>query len=212
MVTICPTITAQNPHQYRQQMENIKDFATRIHIDLMDGVFVKTKSIDIEMIWWPEDTKADLHLMIDRPLNVLKRVIDLKPNMILTHIHPDIRSAEKALNIIKQSNIVAGIVLMPDDSVDDEAIVKLLSIADHALIFGGKLGYQGGSAEMSQIGKVKKIRNLFPHIEIGWDGGVNDENIVELSDSGLSVVNVGGFIQSSSNPKASYDLLSEQLK
>ena len=39
---------------------------------------------------------------------------------------------------------------------------------------------------------------------IGWDGGINADNVVELVRAGVEVLNVGGFIQHSSDPGAAY--------
>ncbi len=55
MAVICPTVTAYDPHEYREQMERVEPFAKRIHIDLMDGHFAPTKSPGLKHVWWPDD-------------------------------------------------------------------------------------------------------------------------------------------------------------
>ncbi len=54
------------------------------------------------------------------------------------------------------------------------------------------------------------LRKLKPELEIGWDGGVNDTNAAILVQSGVDVLNVGGFIQKSKDPQAAYNKLCEQ--
>ena len=82
---ICPTVTAYDNHDYREQMEKLQSFAKRIHIDLMDGEFAPTKSPDLEHVWWPENVIADIHLMYKRPAEQLSWLIKLKPSLVVIH-------------------------------------------------------------------------------------------------------------------------------
>jgi hypothetical protein len=48
-------------------------------------------------------------------------------------------------------------------------------------VFSGNLGYHGGQADLDLLDKVRKARELKPTIEIGWDGGINDQNAREIA-------------------------------
>src|SRR5690554_6279773 len=65
--SICPTVTAATAHLYRQQIEQIAGFATRIHIDLSDGSLAPNRLIDLDKVWWPGGVRADIHAMLARP-------------------------------------------------------------------------------------------------------------------------------------------------
>ena len=80
------------------------------------------------------------------------------------------------------------------------------------LIFGGHLGYQGGEADLDLLDKVQKVRDLYPDVEIAWDGGVNDKNAKKLAKAGVDVLNVGGFLHKSKNPEVTYQKLSKLVK
>lgn len=45
------------------------------------------------------------------------------------------------------------------------------------------------------------------NIEIGWDGGINEENVGKIVSAGVSVLNVGGYIQRAKNPAGAYATL-----
>ena len=77
------------------------------------------------------------------------------------------------------------------------------------LVFRGALGSFGGKVEQSQIEKAKKIRQMAPDIEIGWDGGVNADNAEQLIQAGVDVLNVGGYIQKAEKPQEAYAILKE---
>jgi pentose-5-phosphate-3-epimerase len=55
--------------------------------------------------------------------------------------------------------------------------------------------------------KVEYLKSHKPEIEIGWDGGINDQNISQLALVGVDVFNVGSFIQKAVNPQNAYESL-----
>jgi len=72
------------------------------------------------------------------------------------------------------------------------------------LIFSGNLGEYGGHANFDLLNKVDFLRQHKPELEIGWDGGVNLQNISQLAAGGVDVFNVGGFLQTAPDPEHEY--------
>lgn len=209
MATIAPTVTAFEPHEYRDQMETLESFAQRIHIDLMDGIFAPTTSPSVEQIWWPEGVTADIHLMYQRPSEQLEQLIRLKPSLVIIHAEAEVDFVDFAAKL-HESGIKAGLALLADTSV--ESIAKILANYDHALIFSGKLGFHGGHADISLLGKVRQVREKLPSIEISWDGGINDQNAKILVEGGVQVLNTGGYIQKAPDPATAYAKLKSLIE
>jgi ribulose-phosphate 3-epimerase len=201
MPIICPTVTAFDTHEYRVQMERLEPFATRIHIDLMDGKFAPTTSPGLDQVWWPEKFTADIHLMYQDPMAEIDQLIYLKPNLVIIHQEAAVNHREFA-DRLRSHGIKAGLALLPTTLVE-QARGSILSF-DHVLIFSGDLGKHGGVTDTSLLPKILQIKQYHPNIEVGWDGGVNDENAATLIDSGVEVLNVGGFIQKADDPAAAY--------
>ena len=208
-VAICPTILATSQHEYREQMIRIAPFANRIQIDLMDGQFAPTTSIPLDRIWWDEPIQADVHLMYRRPMEYLGQLIQLKPHMVIVHFEAEIPH-EHFASELKRHGIKVGLSLLKDTSVTIAA--EVLSLYDHLLIFSGDLGKFGGQADLGLLQKVVQTRAVKLNIEIGWDGGINADNARALADGGVNVLNVGGFIQKSSNPEDAYATLKTQME
>ncbi len=204
MATICPTVLAGEPHEFREQMERIVPFAERIQIDLMDGVFAPTKSVALEKIWWPQNVIADIHLMYQRPDEHLGLLVKLRPNLVIIHSEATVDHMHFAAELHRYG-IRAGLSVLKETPV--EWVERLLSSFDHILIFSGDLGRFGGQADLGLLEKAKKARQLNPDIEIGWDGGINADNAAALAVGGVDVLNVGGFIQQASNPQEAYATL-----
>lgn len=206
MAVICPTVTAFTEHEYKQQLLQLKPFAKRVHIDLMDGQFAPTKSPELSKIWWPHQLVVDVHLMFQNPMEYIEDLIRLRPHMVVIHNEADAHHMHFAAALHKH-DIKAGLAILHDTPV--EYAYQIMHSFDHILVFSGKLGYHGGEADLGLLDKVHKISQHHPDAEIGWDGGINDQNVRQLVEAGVDVLNVGGFVQKASQPEAAYKLLEQ---
>lgn len=198
---IVPAILSPDIKSYNQLMNELIHFADHLHIDLMDGTLTETKSLAIAQIYIPEGIKADIHLMSKTPYYYLDVLIALKPRCIIIHAEAD-GDKQKMLRYIKKFKIKAGLAILPQTNVDD--IAPLITEADEVLIFGGNLGHYGGEANLLQLAKVKKIRNINPLSKLMWDGGVNSKNVVEIRDKGINNIICGSYIAKAKNSGKAY--------
>lgn len=206
--TICPTVLAGDPDDYRRQMERVAGFASRLHIDLADGKFAPTKTVDLDSVWWPGGVLVDLHVMYRHPFQHTKELLRLRPELIIVHAEAEgdfVGFAEHA----HAAGIGVGVALRPKTPV--ELIVPALEIIDHVLVFSGDLGHFGGKADTHLLTKVLLLKKLKPSLEIGWDGGVNNKNAAILAAGGVNVLNVGGYIQHAVEPYEAYETLHKIL-
>lgn len=204
MAVVCPTITAYDLHEYRQQMEQIEGFAERIHIDLMDGQFAPNVSPELEKIWWPPAKIIDLHLMFNSPQQHLAAINRLHPSLVIIHFEAHLDVAEFAEQL-RAEGIKTGVALLQNTPV--EAVEPFIKQIEHVMVYSGNLGEHGGSADLGLLQKVQALKALDQDIEISWDGGINDQNAKALVEAGVDVLNVGGFIQKSADPQKAYATL-----
>lgn len=204
MAVICPSILAADKQAYRQQVEKVAPFAHRIQIDLTDGVFVSHKTIMPEDAWWPVGFKADFHLMYKQPLPAIHKILRHKPNLIIIHAEAE-GDFDKVVEQCRRYSVKIGIALLPETAA--ETIFPALPSIDHVLIFSGDLGSFGGHADLKLLNKSSILKKQKPDVEVGWDGGINDQNVSELVSGGVDVLNVGGFIQQAADPVRAYHYL-----
>jgi len=198
---ICPTITAFDPHEFRHQMEVASSLSKRLHIDVMDGDFTPTKSPALEQIWWPHTVQADLHLMYKKPMDELEKIIKIQPELVIIHAEAEVHHMHFAGELHK-NGIKAGLAILQSTQI--EKIQDIMHSFDHILIFSGDLGRHGGKADLTLIDKVKKVREIYDDVEIGWDGGINEQVAEQLVAGGVDVLNIGGYVQDSDNPQNAY--------
>jgi ribulose-phosphate 3-epimerase len=206
--TIAPTVLAETTDQFKSMMEKIHQLANRVHIDISDGEFAPTFTINPTEAWWPQGWHADIHAMVARPSEYVEQLIALKADLIIFHAEV----SEDLLPIIqriKTAGVKAGIALQRPTV--PSTIAPLIEQADHVMIFSGNLGHYGGSASLMQIEKVRLIREIKPDIEIGWDGGVTLDNAFNLAQGGIDVLNVGSTIAKAADPAAMYNALVSEI-
>lgn len=203
-IEIVPTILATSPEQYQQFIAAYQGFAKRVQLDISDGQFTPTVTIPAAGLTWPENWMMDIHMMVARPSEHLANLIAMKPHMVIFHAE----TGEDLLPIFDQlraAGIKCGVALAK--STYPPKVKSFIEAADHVLIFAGKLGQQGSDADILQTEKVPLITKIKSDIEIGWDGGANMKNVRAIAHTGISVINVGAALATSSNPAATYDEL-----
>lgn len=208
MAVICPTILANNAHTFRTQLERIEGFAKRIQIDLTDGIFAPTTTINPVQAYWPPAVDVDIHLMYQEPAEQIEQLIHMGPNMIILHAESQGNLLEMFTEIAA-NGIETGVALLKDTSAEDAA--DYIQVVDHVLIFSGDLGKFGGNVDEKLFKKILDVKNINSSVEIGWDGGINAENAKELTRAGVDVLNVGGYIQKSDDPEEAYAIITDKI-
>ncbi len=208
MVAIVPTITTDDPAVYRDRLEIYRQFAERIHIDVSDGQFAPSKTLNLNQLYWPWNDsgglKIDLHLMMERPIDWLDQLVSLSPDRIIMHAESD--QADKLLpkifDHLAKFQIGCGLALLPRTAPAE--VGELIRLADSVLIFGGHLGYQGGEADLAQLEKVAQIKQINPRALVEWDGGAKPENIAVIAGAGVMQIDVGSAISYSADASGAY--------
>lgn len=206
-VSIVPSILTDNKQDYRAQVERINIFTRRVQIDVSDGVFAPTQTLDITNVWWPRNWEADLHLMAAYPSQHMDTILKLSPSLCILHAEAS-EDLSPSFQQLKEAGIKTGVALLP--STFPGNVQHYIQAADHVLIFAGQLGVQGSQADLMQMEKIPLVRNMKPEVEIGWDGGANMTNVRALAHADLDVINVGSAISQAPDPAQAFqDLVSE---
>lgn len=207
-VSIVPAILTDNKQDYRDQIEKINAFTRRVQIDVTDGVFTPTRTLDITNVWWPKNWAADLHLMVSNPSMYLDTILKLTPSLCILHAEAN-EDLSPSFQALKDADIKTGLALLP--STFPGYVKPYIDIVDHVLIFAGQLGVQGAPADLMQMEKIALVRSMKPELEIGWDGGANLSNVRALAHADLDVINVGSAISAVDNPAEVFEQLVAEI-
>ena len=204
MASIVPAILTNDPADYTAKVTTYTKFARRLQIDISDGSFTPQTTIGLDSITPIANISLDLHMMVGRPSEHLPKIIAIKPALVILHAE----AGENLLDVFKElqhNDIKVGVALLKPTFPG--RIRPYIDAADHALIFAGALGQQGGQADLLQIEKVPLIRSIKKNIEIGWDGGANMQNVRALGHADIDIINAGSAIATAEDPAAAYNAL-----
>ncbi len=207
MAIIVPTITTDSSEVFQANLTKFGSFTKRIQLDVSDGSFAPSVTVPIPTIASmekPEGVALDLHLMSARPSEHLAEILELKPRLCILHAEVDDDLAAIFSQLV-EAGIKPGIALIK--TTFPGRVKSLIELCEHAMIFAGTLGSQGGTIDMMQTEKIPLLQAIKPGIELGWDGGANLSNVRALSHAGINVINVGSAITSAGDPSAMYQSL-----
>lgn len=201
MKLVVPTITARDPHQFRSQTDLVASISDYAHLDLAASDFNSASElIDYKQAYLEPVLTSSVHIMYKNPLQVVEHFLALPepPRMLILQAESDDKPLLDAIKLIKDSPSLLGISFLQSSQPEDYS--QIISMADQVVIFSGNLGQHGGSADLKLTYKVEEIRKIKKDIEVAWDGGVNANNIAELSKAGIDVFYVGGEIHKATDP------------
>lgn len=187
-----------------------------IHLDVMDGKYVPNISFGphiINNIKRITDIPLDVHLMIEKPEDLVDEFIKAGADLVTIHsdstIHP-----HRLISYIKSQGVKAGVALNPHERVED--LEYLIEMLDLVLVMSVNPGYGGQKFienSLTKISKLKKYiieRNLNTLIEV--DGGIKYENMGEVLSAGADIVVIGSGIFSKDDKDGEVKKIMEYLK
>jgi ribulose-phosphate 3-epimerase len=175
--------------------------ADLLHVDIMDGIFVKRKTYDFrvpKILRKRFDIPLDIHLMIDNPKSNYKKFLSARPQ-ILTVEYEAFEYEEdmkKVLKGIRKAKIKSGIAIAPETEVSK--LTNFLDYVDSVTIMGVTPGASGQKLDESVLSKINELNDFKKKFKkdliIEFDGGVNNKNASDLYNRGVNVLISGSYV------------------
>jgi ribulose-phosphate 3-epimerase len=201
MASVAPTILAETPEDYGARIDRVKPFAKRLHIDICDGVFIDTKTVGLSQVYDIDGVPFDLHLMMTHPEGQIENIVALQPQLVIFHFEADV-DRDAMMRELRTMEIKVGLAINPETTI--EQVKDLLPNLDHLLVFTGRLGHNGGEFRADCLEKIAQARAINPDLEIGVDGGINQETGRQAIEAGANLLDCGSFIHDASDPEIAY--------
>ena len=198
MSKICPSVICFDFLHLQENYDIIKsEGINKLHIDIMDGVFVPQITIGSDFIKQTKKSNnwifADVHLMIIEQENKIEDFIKSDSDSITFH-YEGVGDNKRCIDIINQIHNfdkLAGISVKPN--TDIEVLFPILEKVDidSILIMSVEPGFSGQKFIKNSIEKVKKLNNyllrngLRNKTKIQIDGGINEESLALLKEENL---------------------------
>lgn len=185
--------------------DTIKDIsktdADYVHVDIMDGIFVKNKSDDeseLLPVLKSTDKLFDVHLMVENPRPYIMTYADLRTLYLTFHVEVN-DNIEELIMLIHSLGIRAGLAINPDTKL--AKLEPYLGMIDYVLVMGVMPGVGGQEMipeTVERVNKLAEVRDNYNyHYVISFDGGVKDTTRKQLDKADIVVA--GSYICTKEN-------------
>lgn len=214
-IKIAPSILSADFSKIGAEIKEItENGADVIHLDVMDGSFVKNISFGPKLIKESRPySKAvfDAHLMIVNPWNYIDRFADAGADIITVHHEACGDRLKETLKAIKSLGVKCGAVINPNTEVKE--IENVIDDIDMLLLMSVYPGFGGQKFIPEVLPKIEQAAKLIEktgkEIDLEIDGGITKENVKSVKDAGANVIVAGSTIYNEADRAAVIKYLRE---
>jgi ribulose-phosphate 3-epimerase len=206
VVKLIPVINTKTTQKLKERIHLLRDFKNIFQLDIADGKFTSWKTWNgpeilkkIKKI----DRKFELHLMVHNPEQVLPYWLEVLPKRVIIH-HEAIKDFSLLHDLCQKNETELAIAINPETPFED--INQYLDRISFITFLGVSPGPSGQNFQWFVLNRIIRLKKEYPKILCEVDGGINEENIEKVRDSGVDFVAIGSAIFESADPlkKVSY--------
>lgn len=199
---IIPVILEKDFDEIVKRVEGIESQVGMIQIDFCDGKAVNGKTfLDIKRLNEIHTSVFfDIDLMVENPIPYVREHLT-KGAKICAQVENE-KYVEKFIKEAKKQGYIVGLSIKYETPL--EKLDKYLDQIKFVQFFGIEPGGQGREFIHDVVHKIKKFRKDHPHIKVQVDGGMDKNNILELTQAGVDDLIIGSAIFGSGNYVTNY--------
>ena len=199
---IVPAILAENIDDFLLRLRQAESFAEYVQIDIMDGIFVPSKSFPEEKIKGINTSLYfEIHLMVKDPFAYMSRINNPHLKKVIFHFESDVNHID-FINHIKGRELIAGMAIKPETGIEE--FREIAAHVDTLLFLTVDPCCYGNPFKPEVLKKIEEARSIFVDKTISADGGVSIDNLESFLHSGVDCVCVGSRIFLNSSPEKKY--------
>lgn len=227
-ITIVPAILEPTLQQVAERLEQVKEVATRVQIDVVDPTFApkptwpyttggeeqfaKIVAGDEGLPLW-EDFDFEIDLMVENAERDALQWVAAGASAVIIHLRsPDSRKALESLQAHRTGEfaVQVGAAIPPTSAASDLATIK--DLIDFVQVMGiNTIGRQGEPFNEDIYALLRNLHTTYPDLSLHVDGAVKAGNVRELAEAGATTLCVGSAIFGQENPRLAYETLVETV-
>ncbi len=201
-ISIVPAVLTDNPTTLKEMLGVAESFTDFVQIDIMDSLFVPSNSISAEDISQVKTRlKWEAHLMVVNPESYIDDFVKAGAYQIIFH-YESTEIPGNIIDMIHKAGVKAGIAINPD--TDISVLASLVNKLDSVLFMSVVPGFYGSKFIPEVLDKIRDFREVYPYVWTGIDGGIKENNILEVAKTGVNSICVGSAVFCQENPAESY--------
>lgn len=195
MAIISASILAADIGSLKEEIERVENYIDEIHLDVMDGHFVPNLTFGYPMIETLRNFTnfpIDAHLMVTNPDNHIQMFIEKGATRVTIHQETCFH-LHRNLQFIKSLGAEAFVALNPATPIS--TLEEILPYVDGILVMTVNPGFSGQQFIPTMFEKIRRIASIREErnyaFKIAVDGGVGNENAIELIKLGVDILVMG---------------------
>lgn len=200
-MNITPAILPHSFEEIQEKLSRVENLATRVQIDLCDGVFGREKT------WLPEGTETlppgfsyEFDIMLNDWRLYTMHAITIGATCIVAHV--DLftdEDMETLVSIVAPRSVALGIAVSNDKSLELHADMIRKAKALYSNVFIQVMGIrnvgeQGQMFDEESVARVAALKQQFGDMDVQVDGGMTPETVARVANAGAETVVVGSYI------------------
>lgn len=203
MIEIAPSILSADFARLGQQVTDaLACGVKRIHVDVMDGVFVPNISMGphvvkcLKPVVEAAGAIMETHLMIEQPERYLADFVKAGSSLVTVHVET-CPHLHRTLQQIRELGAKVGVTLNPATPL--VALEEVLSDVDLMLVMTVNPGFGGQEFIPASLEKIARLRQMLDdrklgHVPIEIDGGVHPGTIAAAAKAGAAIAVAGSAV------------------
>uniref|UniRef100_A0A7V4KE08 Ribulose-phosphate 3-epimerase n=1 Tax=Fervidobacterium pennivorans TaxID=93466 RepID=A0A7V4KE08_FERPE len=195
MAIVSASILAANLAHLSEEVKRVQELIDEIHLDVMDGHFVPNLTFGfpmIEALRTFTNMPIDAHLMVTNPTELIKGFVEKGATRVT--IHQEVcYHLHRTVEYIKSLGAEAFIAINPATPLS--TLDEILPYVDGILVMTVNPGFSGQKFIPTMMDKIKRLNGIRKERELNFriavDGGVGNENAVELVRAGVDILVMG---------------------
>lgn len=196
---IAPSILAADFTRLGEQVEAVATAgADRLHMDIMDGLFVPNISFGplvLQALSKVTKLPLETHLMIDQPDRYLEDFAKAGASCLIVHTE-GANHLHRTLERIRALGLKAGVAINP--ATPSLILDPILDMVDLVLVMTVNPGFGGQKFLDRTLPKITEIRKRIDHLglktELEVDGGIDPTTAPKALSAGATVLVAGSAV------------------
>jgi ribulose-phosphate 3-epimerase len=201
-IRVIPAVLTEDAGTLKKLLKQAADFSDFVQIDIMDGKFVPSHSITWKQLSGiPANLKWEVHLMVDQPEKQLENYKAAGAQKAVFHFEAT-STPDLVISLARQLGMQVGLAVNPETTVAQ--ILPLTEKVDSVLFMAVHPGFYGAKFLPEVLNKIVELHKAKPNLAIGVDGGIKENNILQIARSGVNEICVGSAVFLQPDPAESY--------